>query len=68
MKTLISDIELFAAMLFQVRVTVCAKDSAGHTIIVDYGGPIERYTDISVRIGGENYTRSAHEFRAETRY
>lgn len=62
MKTLISDIELFAAALAQVRVSICVRDNFGRVVIVNYGGPIERYTKVSVKVGGVNYARSMYEF------
>lgn len=33
--------------------------------IADYGGPIERYSDNSVKIGGTYYVRGVYEFEAQ---
>ncbi|MNK90514.1 hypothetical protein D3C87_1105710 [compost metagenome] len=62
MKTITTDIELFAAAMSQVRVSVAIKIGDGKLQIVDYGGPIEKYSGFSVRIGGAYYAREAHEF------
>jgi len=58
--TLKSDMELFAAALAGVRVTVFADGK-----IVDYGGNVEEYTSDSVRIGGTWYLRGSFVFRVQ---
>lgn len=59
-KELISNEEFFAAALLQVQVLVFdAQDNS----IVDYGGPVEKYTEFSVRIGGAYYQRHMHVFK-----
>ncbi|CQR55214.1 hypothetical protein [Paenibacillus riograndensis] len=59
-KVLVSDMELLAAALSEVNVTVAVKSGAG---IVEPGGPIRAYTPNSVRIRGLPYNRELHEFR-----
>ncbi|MGN7765076.1 hypothetical protein [Paenibacillus sp. P46E] len=59
-KVLVSDMELLAAALSEVNVTVAVKSGAG---IVEPGGPIRAYTPHSVRIRGLSYNRDLHEFR-----
>lgn len=56
-----TDIELFTAALTQASVTVCEEDGS----IADYGGPIERYTPDSVKIGGAYYVRASYEFHVK---
>jgi len=59
-KELISNEEFFAAALLQVRVLIFdAQDNS----IVDYGGPVEKYTEFSVRIGGVYYQRHVNIFK-----
>lgn len=59
-KELISNEEFFTAALLQVRVMVVdAEDQS----LVDYGGPVQKYTDFSVRIGGVYYQRHLHTFK-----
>lgn len=62
MKTLITDIELFAAALAQARVSVLLKVDDGTLQLVEYGGPIEKYSPVAVRIGGVYYAREVHVF------
>jgi hypothetical protein len=62
MKTLITDVELFAAALTQARVTVYEKDGS----IADYGGMIEKYTPESVKIAGTYFRRGEYVFKAES--
>lgn len=65
MKTLITDTELLAAALAQVRVTVF--EPGGHTI-ADYGGIIEKYTPDYVKIADTYFRRGIFVFKAlETR-
>ncbi|MBE3649183.1 hypothetical protein [Paenibacillus polymyxa] len=59
MKSLITDVELLAAALTQVRVTVYEKDES----IADYGGVIERYTPESVKIAGTYFMREVYVFK-----
>jgi hypothetical protein len=54
MKTLITDTELLAAALAQVRVTIF--EPGGHTI-ADYGGIIEKYTPDYVKIADTYFRR-----------
>lgn len=62
-KALYSDTELFAAALFQLKVTVWERTADDIPVRVDDGGTIERITPISVKINGTNYVRSDCEFR-----
>lgn len=59
-RELISNEEFFAAALLQIRVFVV---DAGDQSLVDYGGPVQRYTEFSVRIGGVYYPRHLHIFK-----
>lgn len=59
-RELISNEEFFAAALLQVRVIVV--DAADQSL-VDYAGPIEKYTEFSVRIGGVHYQRHLNIFK-----
>ncbi|UPK45870.1 hypothetical protein [Paenibacillus pabuli] len=63
-KVLQDDVEFFAAALFQVRVSVWHVQEDGQHII-DYGGPVEAYTDVSIKISGKRYFRDVFEFRAQ---
>lgn len=58
MRILHTGIELFTAALAQVRVTVRERDGQ----IADYGGAIEKYTPVRVKIGGVYYSRDFHVF------
>ncbi|WP_264453539.1 hypothetical protein [Paenibacillus polymyxa] len=66
-KVLKSDIELFAAALSQVRVYVVQPLSEDLIDIVDYGGPIERYTPESIKINGNYFMRNQFEFRVDVK-
>ncbi|QNR64997.1 hypothetical protein IAQ67_13755 [Paenibacillus peoriae] len=66
-KVLKSDIELFAAALSQVRVYVVQPLDEDLIDIVDYGGPIERYTPESIKINGSYYFRKQFEFRVDVK-
>lgn len=58
------DAEFFAAALFQVRVSVWHVQEDGQHII-DYGGPVEEYSPVSIKIMGKRYFRNTFEFRAQ---
>lgn len=60
-KVLESDIELLAAALSEVQVSVVLKD--GTEEVLETGGQIRAYTAKSVRIRGLSYCRDVHEFR-----
>ncbi|ODA09262.1 hypothetical protein [Paenibacillus polymyxa] len=66
-KVLKSDIELFAAVLSQVRVYVVQPLSEDLIDIVDYDGPIERYTPESIKINGNYFMRNQFEFRVDVK-
>ncbi|WP_418041110.1 hypothetical protein [Paenibacillus xylanilyticus] len=65
MKTLITDIELLAAALAQVHVTIYEP---GAQIIADYGGTVEKYTPDYIKVAGTYFRRDIFVFKApETR-
>ncbi|OPG98447.1 hypothetical protein B2I21_08845 [Chryseobacterium mucoviscidosis] len=58
------DMDFFAAALSQVRVSVWhVLDDREH--IIDYGGPVEAYSAVSIKIMGKRYFRNTFEFRAQ---
>lgn len=63
-KTLCKDLDFLTAAVTQVRVSVwlVLKD---HEVIIDYGGVLGAYSDVSVKIAGNRYFRDKFEFRAE---
>lgn len=55
----------FVAALSQVRVSVWhVLDHKEH--IMDYGGTVEEYSPISIKIMGDRYLRELYEFRTKT--
>ncbi|SPY16074.1 Uncharacterised protein [Paenibacillus polymyxa] len=66
-KVLKSDIELFAAALKQVRVYVVQPLGKDLIDIVDYGGPVEKYTPESIKINGSYFFRNQFEFRVDVK-
>jgi hypothetical protein len=63
-KTLSSDIELFAAALSQVTVSVNQRTADDIPVFLDCG-IIRRYSPYSVLINGNHYVREETEFRIE---
>ncbi|WP_036746630.1 hypothetical protein [Paenibacillus sp. UNC451MF] len=63
-KTLITDIELFAASLAQVRVSVIQRTADDIPVFVDCG-LIEKYSTYSVKINGVFYVRDESEYRVD---
>lgn len=61
-KVLVSDIDLLAAALSEVKVAVAVKDIEED--VLESGGRIIEYTPNSVRIRGLSYCRNLYEFRA----
>lgn len=58
------DMDFFAAALSQVRVSVWhVLDDREH--IIDYGGSVEEYSPLSIKITGKRYFRNTFEFRAQ---
>lgn len=58
------DIEFFVAALRQDRVAVWhVLEEREH--IIDYGGPVEAYTEVSIKVAGKRYFRDTFEFRAQ---
>ncbi|OMF31942.1 hypothetical protein [Paenibacillus peoriae] len=66
-KVLKSDIELFAAALSQVRVYVVQLLGEDLIDIVDYGGPVEKYTPESIKVNGSYFFRNLFEFRVDVK-
>ncbi|WP_438349951.1 hypothetical protein ACP8HI_04585 [Paenibacillus sp. FA6] len=62
-KVLSTDTELFAAALAQVRVYVVQISEDQPDCIVDYGGPVQKYTPETVKITDKYYMRERFEFR-----
>jgi hypothetical protein len=63
-KILKTDSELFAASLMQTKVSVVVAKGENILEIVDYGGQIEKFTPVSVKVNGGYYFRDSFEFRA----
>jgi hypothetical protein len=56
--------DFFAAALSQVSVSVWhVLDDREH--IIDYGGPVEEYSPVSIKIMGGRYFREQYEFRVQ---
>ncbi|MCP3746696.1 hypothetical protein [Paenibacillus sp. A3M_27_13] len=66
-KVLKSDIELFAAALSQARVYVVQSLDEDLIDIVDYGGPVEKFTPESIKINGSYFFRKQFEFRVDVK-
>ncbi|MGW8956598.1 hypothetical protein [Paenibacillus sp. NPDC055715] len=66
-KVLKSDIELFAAALSQVRVYVVNPLSEDMVEVVDYGGPVEKFSPESIKINGSYFFRNQFEFRVDVK-
>lgn len=66
-KLLTTDADLFTAAIAQTRVAIFQRrgDLAG--CIFDYGGPIQKWTPVSVKIADTYYLRSEFEFRMPLR-
>ncbi|NJJ37801.1 hypothetical protein [Paenibacillus apii] len=62
-KVLNTDADLFTASLAQARVAVFERCGELAGCIVDYGGPIQKWTPVSVKIADAYYLRSDFEFR-----
>ena len=61
-RVLKNDSEFFAAALSQERVSVWHVLEEGEKLM-DYGGPIEEYSPMSIKIMGGRYFRNVFEFR-----
>lgn len=57
-RVLKDDREFFVAALSESRVTIFHNGQ-----LIDYGGCIEKYTNMSIKIEGTYYFRSQYEFR-----
>ncbi|ETT31665.1 hypothetical protein C161_26910 [Paenibacillus sp. FSL R5-192] len=63
-RVLQTDMDYLTAALIQVRVSVWhVIDDREH--IIDYGGPIEAYSTVSIKIMGKRYFRDTFEFRVQ---
>lgn len=63
-KILSTDMDFFAAALTQVLFSVwLVQGDREH--IIDYGGPIEEYSPVSIKIMGKRYFRDTFEFRVQ---
>lgn len=63
-RVLQTDTEFLVAALSQTRVSVWFV-LPDRERIMDYGGLLEAYSDVSVKIAGNRYFRDKFEFRAE---
>ncbi|MCL6605616.1 MAG: hypothetical protein K6T94_22355 [Paenibacillus sp.] len=63
-KVLESDKDFFTASIAQKRVHVVQITEDGLDSIIDYGGPIQKYTPDTVKIADTYYMRKEFEFRA----
>ncbi|WP_249861416.1 hypothetical protein [Paenibacillus konkukensis] len=64
-KALYTDTELFAASLFQLKVSVWERTADDIPVRVEDGGIITKITPFSVTINGIRYIRSDCEFRTD---
>lgn len=62
-KVLKSDKDLFISALAQKRVHVVQITENGIDNIIDYGGPIQKFTVDTVKIADTYYIRNVYEFR-----
>ncbi|MCG7385126.1 hypothetical protein [Paenibacillus sp. ACRRY] len=63
-KVLTTDMEFFTAAINQVRVSVWHVQD-DREALMDYGGPIEEYSPLSIKIMGGRYFRNMYEFRVQ---
>lgn len=63
-RVLKTDIDFLAAALTQVRVSVWHVLDEREDII-DYGGPVDAYSVVSIKIMGKRYFRNTFEFRVQ---
>lgn len=63
-RVLQTDMDYLAAALTQVRVSVWHVLDDRENII-DYGGPVESYIEVSIKIMGKRYFRDKFEFRVQ---
>ncbi|WP_145148444.1 hypothetical protein [Paenibacillus xylanexedens] len=63
-RVLQTDMDYLAVALTQVQVSVWhVLDDREH--IIDYGGPVEAYSTVSIKIMGKRYFRDTFEFRVQ---
>lgn len=65
---LITDAELFAASISQVRVHIMKELETEVDVIIDYGGVIQKYTSEYLKIQDVYYSRDIHRFRTYNNY
>ncbi|GGG20425.1 hypothetical protein [Paenibacillus aceti] len=63
-KNLVEDEEFLTAAIHQVRVFV-VENHEGRKRVVDYGGPIRKYTPEFVKVSDTYYNRAIHEFKVQ---
>ncbi len=63
-KKLSTDMDYLTAALTQVRVSVWHVQDDRESLM-DYGGPIEEYSPLSIKIMGGRYFRNMYEFRVQ---
>lgn len=63
-KLLSTDLDFLTAALTQVRVSVWHVQD-DREALMDYGGPIEEYSPLSIKIMGGRYFRNMYEFRVQ---
>ena len=63
-KLLETDMDFFTAALTQVRVSVWQIQDR-REVLMDYGGLIEEYSPLSIKIRGGRYFRKMYEFRVQ---
>ncbi|MCV9947784.1 hypothetical protein [Paenibacillus sp. BT-177] len=66
-KILHTDTEFLTAALVGSRVYVVSSLDNNTVEIIDYGGPVERYTPESVKINGSYFFRNQFEFRVDVK-
>ncbi|SEB27570.1 hypothetical protein [Paenibacillus sp. 276b] len=63
-RVLKGDIDFFVAAIRQDQVTVWhVQDDREH--IIDYGGTVEAFSGVSIKVAGKRYFRDTFEFRAQ---
>lgn len=62
-KTLITDADLFVAALSQTKVNVFRIREGKPAALVDYSGPLQKWTPEYVKLGDIYYKRNRFEFR-----
>ncbi|MDR6776237.1 hypothetical protein J2W98_000484 [Paenibacillus peoriae] len=66
-ESLQTDIEFLAAALSQVQVYVVNPLNEDMMEIIDYGGPVEKFSPDSIKINGSYFMRKQFEFRVDVK-